>query len=87
MVKAPIHNVRLWHTGMTRSPGLSGIRAPFSHNLLRSDGQGNALLHEPSITSTNNMGVPRQVCVAILSAETSRLYSVMADPYRICVTA
>jgi len=45
MVENPVHNVRLWHTGMTRSPGFPGIRAPWSHRWLRPDGQAYALLH------------------------------------------
>jgi hypothetical protein len=41
-VKNPVHNVRLWHTGMTRSLEYSRIRAPWSHNQgIRTDKVGN----------------------------------------------
>jgi len=41
-VKNPVHNVRLWHTGMTRSLEFSRIRAPWSHNQgIRTDKVGN----------------------------------------------
>ena len=39
----PSTNVRLWQSGMTRSPFGNGIRAPWSH--LRSDGTGG---HSPT---------------------------------------
>jgi hypothetical protein len=41
-VKNPVHNVRLWHTGMTRSLEFSRIRAPWSHNQgIRTERVGN----------------------------------------------
>jgi len=32
-VEYPAHDVRVWQTGMTRSPAFARIKAPWSHNL------------------------------------------------------
>jgi hypothetical protein len=32
-VEYPAHGVRVWQAGMTRSPAVAWIKAPWSHNL------------------------------------------------------
>jgi hypothetical protein len=69
---SPCPNVRFWQTGLTRSLATARIRVPWSHNKL-SDGQGEALSNEPSMSSTFFVEHRDSNHVAILSAEAFKI--------------
>ena len=68
-METPAHNVRFWQSGLTRSLDTARIRVPWSHNQF-SDGQGEALSNEPSMSSTFFVAHRDRYRIAILSAVT-----------------